>query len=441
MRAGAFGVGALMLCVAACGRTPVETEGTPLECHAPGEPYLVADIANGPSPTPGMALSSFPSFLTDLDGALYFTAFSDGPMSIAGGLYRSDATAAGTALVMQFDDYPHNLAAVSDRLVFTAGDGGRWGIWATNGVSAPRLLREIPLPIAAAGQVQRAIELAVGGRLYLQTYTSGSGDSSGLWGSDGTEEGTIRLVDSFEHGRMLGGIGDDLAFSPWPGDELWITDGTVAGTRMAVSLPVRVGSTRTVGDLLYFTSEPDAASPALWRTDGTAKGTIELASFAPGTTLRMTAAAGRLFFTLDEGAELWTSRGSPGDTVPVASNMDVGDAVGLGDVVILAGSRSLWRTDGTAGGTTELASFGAVSGLVAFGGAAYFLAGDPSLGAELWRSDGTATGTLRIGAFPAGPPDGGWPFYPTGSGDHLFYDFDHELTGYELWAVKVGCGQ
>ena len=65
-----------------------------------------------------------------------------------------------------------------------------------------------------------------------------------------------------------------------------------------------------------------------------------------------------------------------------------------GTVLFLIGS-DLWKTDGTAEGTTLLRAGVSPRGLTAFDGAAYFSAEvrDDKLGRELWKSDGSVAGT------------------------------------------------
>src|SRR5262249_52417522 len=112
----------------------------------------------------------------------------------------------------------------------------------------------------------------------------------------------------------------------------------------------------------------------LWRTDGTAAGTLLLASF-PDAPRALTAAGAKLFFT------------APKD----------------------ANGEELWVSDGTRSGTKSLSRFTSASPftpgpqfepvLRAAGNHVNFAANDGSHGWEIWRSDGTAGGTRRITDF------------------------------------------
>ena len=67
----------------------------------------------------------------------------------------------------------------------------------------------------------------------------------------------------------------------------------------------------------------------------------------------------------------------------------------------------LWRSDGTAAGTTMVKDLNAVAAsgsvrdsLTNVNGTLFFSANDGSSGRELWRSDGTAAGTAPVLPFP-----------------------------------------
>src|SRR5688500_8095778 len=92
---------------------------------------------------------------------------------------------------------------------------------------------------------------------------------------------------------------------------------TMLGIGMQVSaqpsviteVPVNSTGFVTIGDLVYFT-----VGDALWRTDGTAAGTIALKSgFAQPTSF--TEFNGDLYFTNANRSELWRSDGTPSGTI------------------------------------------------------------------------------------------------------------------------------
>jgi ELWxxDGT repeat protein len=87
--------------------------------------------------------------------------------------------------------------------------------------------------------------------------------------------------------------------------------------------------------------------------------------------------------------------GSPGpsDSAPLPLGA-------LGDTMLFAMGGALWRTDGTAGGTTRLAPVSPVSELpldtAVANGRVFFVVSEIGTPLALWASDGTAAGTVRL---------------------------------------------
>jgi ELWxxDGT repeat protein len=117
-------------------------------------------------------------------------------------------------------------------------------------------------------------------------------------------------------------VGDTAFFRaahPHSGAELWLTDGTPAGTRM---LDIRPGLLSALGPELEihalgdgrvaFAADDGVAGNELFLSDGTREGTVRLTDIAPGPAAsnprRFARIGDRLFFEADDGgrgAELW----------------------------------------------------------------------------------------------------------------------------------------
>ena len=108
------------------------------------------------------------------------------------------------------------------------------------------------------------------------------------------------------------------AADPVHGDELWSTDGTPAGTGLAVDLEswaVRLVPPRPDGlerPALFPRPAVPPEGAELWTSDGTATGTRLVQDIAPGpswsTPYSLTPADGALYFSANDGAhgrELW----------------------------------------------------------------------------------------------------------------------------------------
>ncbi len=218
----------------------------------------------------------------------------------------------------------------------------------------------------------------------------------------------------------------DYYSSAVPRTELWQSDGTITATREIAewpqtqsscdprpSLPAR-GSASPA--LFSVQSYCDPESSELWITDGSAERTGLLRRFpedrlaiAEGSTLL----AGNLQFLVSHfDAETGTSRGA------------------------------IWKTDGTAAGTTSVAELPARDGspesdwleLARGAEAIYFPWSDEEHGHELWRTDGTAGGTGLVADLePA--PGSSWPRQLRTVGDQVIFSAWTAAAGFELWQV------
>lgn len=153
------------------------------------------------------------------------------------------------------------------------------------------------------------------------------------------------------------------------GSELWVTDGTMLGTRLLVELkPGPLGSMpdsfRAQGGLVYFVADDGVAGFELWRTDGTVMGTFRLKDILPGTP------SGFLNYVGTLGTRMVFSATEGDGYEP-------------------------WITDGTVAGTTKLADITLAipgsrpTGGVEVNGTLYFLATNAANDRVVFRSTGT----------------------------------------------------
>jgi ELWxxDGT repeat protein len=220
------------------------------------------------------------------------------------------------------------------------------------------------------------------------------------------------------------------------------------------------------GVVLFFEQDYSVPIPHptnLWRSDGTAGGTVEIATVgyvepqepqiaASRSGRRRIAWNGKLFFTaLDasHGKELWVSDGTAAGTGLVADlqpgpiGSDPGEFAAAPDAVYFTADdgvhgRELWRSDGTLLGTKLVddiqpgAGGSAPAEIVPLRGAIFFSADDGSSGRELWRSDGTEEGTERVADIRPGP-SGSDPIWLTAWNGRLYFSADDGAVGRELW--------
>ncbi len=253
-----------------------------------------------------------------------------------------------------------------------------------------------------------------------------------LWSSDGTEAGTIQLVDACAEDcssdpRLLASTPIGVFYFVAQGSserELWLTRGAAGDpVRLAAGLAlpqsIRAAWVPELGRL-FFTATTAAHGRELWSSDGTVAGT-RLVDIRPGPIpsgpLGLVAFKGKLFFFAygdDKGYALWTSDGTAGGTRlikrPTSTGGILGPLVALDrSLVFFAGAAGkgseLWRSDGTPAGTYFFADTVKGPGSPSFlsyqalPSKLYLALETPKDGQELWVTDGTPKGTRALTAF------------------------------------------
>jgi ELWxxDGT repeat protein len=251
-----------------------------------------------------------------------------------------------------------------------------------------------------------------------------------LWKSDGTAAGTQLVKDIFPGtssaftdafpGRVVraGGTHFVAALAPGSGRELWKTDGTAAGTLLVKD--IRPGSVNSdprwlvdFAGALYFAADDGALGRELWRSDGTAAGTLLVADLAPGAAAsspeQLTPLGGALYFVASvapNDPEIWRSDGTAAGTLQITSGGDPDRLTKVGSTLFFTVGDQLWKTDGTPAGTSlvhdvnPLANGAELLELQPIGAQLAFTGDDGVNGRELWISDGTSEGTQQIDIWP-----------------------------------------
>jgi ELWxxDGT repeat protein len=257
---------------------------------------------------------------------------------------------------------------------------------------------------------------------------------------------------SFQSGGAT--LGEAFFFAATDGNtgpELWKSDGTAAGTLLLKEiLPGPIGSrpasfTVVNGTLFFSASGP--GNRELWKSDGTAAGTVLVKDIRPGgwssdpSLLR--AVEGMLYFIADD------STGTVAGTVLVRDiwvGVRSAEPRGLtvvGGMLFFNADDSthgteLWKSDGTAAGTVLVKDVAPGFGgsepthLTDLGGMLFFAANDSTHGSELWKSDGTAAGTVLVKDIYPGF-DNSSPNDLTVLDGMLFFRAKDGTNGYELW--------
>jgi ELWxxDGT repeat protein len=307
---------------------------------------------------------------------------------------------------------------------------------------------------------------ALGKRVVFAGFDAKDDSGSQPWITDGTPTGThrIKVITNHTHAHLsnLTGVGkrvffttvdDTLQPAAW---ELWVTNGKASGTKLVHSFPENATSLvpnhlTAVGKRLFFNAS-SGTGRQLWVSDGTKAGTKLVKKFPDdGDTFEdvawsMTSLGGKLYFPAEDsahGIELWVSDGTKAGT-KLAVDVDSGTLSSDPEYLTTFKNRlyfteagaSLFVSDGTPGGTTQLKSGG--QGITPYQGYATLdgkLAAYANVsGTNGWMvTDGTQAGTTWE-PLPAGLLNEG-TFASTGS-EILF---DARMTGLnddeELWGT------
>lgn len=386
-------------------------------------------------------------------------------------LFVSDGTAAGTsslAFMPQIGLANHDLATAGGLFFPWSSPSGGVEPWFSDGTPAGTAPLGDLVPGASSSSPRAPVEF--GGSIYFAAQTPAGG--SGLYRTDGTPASTS-LVEEYGFAGSLNSVTplgatsqhlflqveDDLLaeepgtlaagtssvvtlgnFAPdslnapsdprdWIevegrayfsaqvqglGRELWITDGTAAGTSLVADIypgpePSSPTPLTALGDRLLFLASDATADQSLWITDGTAAGTSFLSDFG----------APNFFSGFEAAAEL------DGRAVILLTLPTVGTKV--------------WITDGTPAGTFQL-NVPATIGQelpVSFAGEWWFVASDANAGSELWRTDGTLAGTQLAADLIPGPGGSGARNLVV-SGDRLYASGIDGLGNWTLYRVEPG---
>jgi ELWxxDGT repeat protein len=491
------------------------------------------------APPPAFA-SDGPTLLANTDSSISYVApLGDGVVFASGyEVWRSDGTPGGTT-VLNADVFPWGMKAVGSVVYMNAHPHtyGNSGLWKTDGTAAGT----VPvLPVSKGGPNEPSSFQGLNGILYF----NGSGkEGRELWRSDGTAAGTslVKNIDPdiapnakpsttcVPYSSL--GLGSESCVSMPPpanssdpqdltvvngrlffsaddgvhGRELWVTDGTGAGTHLVKDInlvddvvPAAVNSAAAalegtgvtpyppviqppagpehltaVGNTLFFTTDDGIHGRELWRSDGTAAGTVLVkdidiapivsqsaitsANGAPIVTQSsnpdgLTDVNGTLFFAADDGIhgrEVWKSDGTATGTRLVADINPTGDgapnlevdndprAVNVNGQFLFSGTdgrgEGVWRTDGTAAGTTMVVRMrndyhAVVNGVDLFAGY------DPATGWELWRTDGTTAGTTLVQDIVPGTKSSVPSHFVDVNGRAFFVAWDGVHIENQLWA-------
>ncbi len=352
-------------------------------------------------------------------------------------LWVTNGTETGTYMVKDIyagidDSNITNFYAFNNILYFIADDGIHGSeLWRSDGTEAGTYMVK---DICVGTSLYSCVENLIGFGDYLYFAADDGINGSELWRSDGTEAGTSLFMNIHTVEQPWAGsyplesaivINDILFFSATTeefGNELWRTDGTLAGTYMVKDISYLWGSSLPMefvnfGDILYFAADHDELSTELWRSDGTEAGTYMVKDIFEGyrdsSPIDFKVMGDKLYFiamSAGVGYELWASDGTEIGTYLV-KNINEGIK---------------WNGDGNSSYPQNL---------TVMNGILYFTADDGIHGDALWRSDGTESGTYLFLNFNENESSEIWNL--TVNDNKLYFIANSHAIGTNQWAKEL----
>lgn len=378
-------------------------------------------------------------------------------------------------------------------LAYFSADDGIHGneLWVSDGTSAGTKIVKDITPGQSGTQIRNITRFRTG--VIFSTLTSTRVYE--VWVSDGTEAGTKKIYHTGESlydifiPALFTAVGNETIYFVATGNQLWKTDGTVAGTQMVANFNTAdfgyggaIDNLVSFNGRLFFTLITSNYGAELWSTDGTKQGTGIYKDIFPGfggsNPIHLTVVNNTLlFFATEDGNayKLWQTKGDAADiiAVPQSSGSQIGYtgpgiAFTFNNAMCFNGGTGLYKyVPGSADGITKLNNINAnqyavvnnniffiadqalwvadgspalptilksekIQNMAAVGDNLYFTIDKGVNGVELWRSGGTIANTYLVkGNFPQTSNTA--PAYLTGVGNTLLFAANDGITGNELW--------
>ncbi len=420
--------------------------------------------ANGAAPTIVKNLrpaNAMPEKITNLNGTVYFTANTE---STGTELYKSTGTSTGTVLVKDHTTSPN--ASVSSTFTDFANIGTTYYFGINN-----KAMKLTGTTWTTLGTMSFYNPLVNGSALY---FTSGRAfdfeKDKALYKTSG---GAPTLVKNFSeigkpvffNGKLYFAAAD---IAGTYGSELWVSDGTAAGTVMVKDINSGADGSKpmsfyTVGGKLFFSADNGANGRELWVTDGTSSGTTMVkdinqsgSGLGEENSFRFAAVLnGKLYFAATDpvnGIELWSSDGTYEGTnlvIDLIPGSMSGNPIQFllhgSDIYFLANSidpdnseqstLQLFKTNGTAEGTTLVTNISGayIENFISSGGKLYFVADMMNgNGIELYTANGNENGHLLVkDIFPGAGSSSVYGL--TDVNGILYFSANNGVNGSELW--------
>jgi ELWxxDGT repeat protein len=197
------------------------------------------------------------------------------------------------------------------------------------------------------------------------------------------------------------------------------------------------------GNKLYFAADDGVNGEELWKSDGTAAGTVMVKDIVPGsagsvphfglpneTTDAPAALDGKIYFLVNNGVGTyaWVSDGTEAGTVQLSSADGVSGLKTINGKVFFRTQFGLYVTDGTIAGTKKITAEYYPNQFLSFHNQLLYTADNN----KLRMSDGSPEGTITLATLQLG-----YVSWTTNLGNTLYFANEDNVSGSELWKLAL----
>jgi ELWxxDGT repeat protein len=306
---------------------------------------------------------------------IYF-AYDDGIHGME--LWISDGTVAGTILFKDLypgstGSYPQAFTVANNKLFFMgSGVDGERRLYVSDGtIPGTKIIKNNFVNL-----FNGMSDFPVLNTTIYFTSDNGTGSGTGLWKSNGNISGTTLVKPDIFPGNTGGNyavLNNKLYFSAFDytnGSELWVSNGTNAGTHVVKNLSADGGGVlgsgapqnlKVYNNKIYFEARDDAHGNELFVTDGTKAGTQLVKDIVPGTDgslpYKSVVYKNLLYFICYGTQELWKTDGTATGTKLVKGGLADAKIAALWNnklYLIVGNDYAVWQSNGNNAGTTPV---------------------------------------------------------------------------------------
>lgn len=262
---------------------------------------------------------------------------------------------------------PTPLIKLNDRILFPASKSDGTALWSFNPVTQKSSLIKEAFPGSSMNMSGNPAFMKLNNKIYFITQQNNNGNKQ-LWVTDGTTAGTSKLTDlNFYYSIEITAATENNIFF-YHNKELWGYNIVTGTLQLLKTFEYTSGDIKmyTMNNTLFFAANDGTHGKEIWKSDGTLAGTSLLKDIAPGPSagsiegdFKALILKNKLYFVANVGTgyELYSTDGTEVGTVSVKPiGFPQLEGAATDDYFVFTGFDSTngfepWVSDGTTAGT------------------------------------------------------------------------------------------